>query len=79
MVEAAIARLLSAEQSGTSPRTIGDKWLLLASRTWSKSRWQVTFNVPDTIYHILDDPDVRAKDIRYAENQWAQAREWLNG
>ncbi len=73
------SRLLALEMEGRQPDTLTSKWLLLASRTWSPSRWQVTFDVPDNIYHLLDDADVRTKCAVYASTQWAAAREWLHG
>ena len=71
-------KLLAAEMAGTCPRTLENRWLLLASRTWGDRRWTVSVDVPDTIYHVLDEADVRAKDRRYAEGQWRIASEWLN-
>ncbi|MEH3103919.1 MAG: hypothetical protein PGN12_08430 [Sphingomonas phyllosphaerae] len=73
------SRLLAEEIKGRAPATLENKWLLLASRTRPTSRWQVTFDVPDNIYHLLDDADVRTKSAVYASTQWAAAREWLHG
>ncbi len=73
------ARLLRLETQGRDPRSLEDRWLLLASRTWGDKRWTVSFEVPIPIYHVLDDADVRSKDRRYAEHQWQVASEWLNG
>jgi hypothetical protein len=72
-------RLLQREQAGEDPKRLAGRWLVLASLTWKNRRRHVSFAVPDHIYHVLDDADVRAKDKGYAEGQWALAREWLNG
>jgi len=72
-------RLLERERAGEDPRRLIGRWLVLASLTWNDRRRRGSFAVPDPIYHVLDDADVRAKDRRYAEGQWALAREWLNG
>ena len=72
------ARLLAFEQDGSPTRNVERRWLLLASRTWGDRRWAVSFDVPDHIYHIICDADVRAKDHGYARQQWAEAREWLS-
>jgi hypothetical protein len=32
----------------------------------------------DTVFHFLDDPDVRQKDAQYADVQRKQLRDWLD-
>ncbi|WP_260598794.1 hypothetical protein [Sphingomonas endolithica] len=72
-------RLLALEIAGRNPVTLSSRWLTLASMKWNERRHRVSFHVPMNIYHILDDPDVRAKDHRYAQRQWATGLEWING
>lgn len=70
--------LLAKEEDGYPPKQLERRWLLLASRTWPQARWRVTFDLPDQIYHVLDDADVRAKDEKYAIKQRVEARRWLD-
>lgn len=74
-----LRRLLALEERGHDPKRLAPRYLLLASRTWGDRRWTVSFNVPNEVYHVLDDPDIRAKDKLYAERQRQRAWEWLNG
>jgi hypothetical protein len=73
------SRLLERERRGEDPGSLGGRWLVLASLTCKDRRRHLSFEVPDRIYHILDDADVRAKDRRYAEGQWQIAEKWLDG
>jgi hypothetical protein len=72
------AKLLDKEIEGIDPKSLENRWLVLASMTWPKRGPKVAVDVPHQIYHILDDADIRAKDQHYAEHQWAIAKEWLN-
>lgn len=72
-------RMLALEESGLNPITLQNRYLLLASRTRDGQRWKVSFEVPNNVYHFLDDADIRTKDTRYGEHQWQIASEWLNG
>jgi hypothetical protein len=71
-------RLLQRERAGEDPGRLINRWLVLASLTGPDRRKKVSFEVPNEVYHVLDDADVRAKDRRYAEGQWRIAEKWLN-
>ena len=71
-------RLLACEKAGDDPKRLTRRWLVLASLTWGDRRRKLSFVVPPDIYRVLDDPDVRSKDRRYAERQWQIAEKWLN-
>ena len=79
----AFERLLDAEQyGGVEPSSLAARWMALDRHVYPtdpRGSWSLGFKLPEKIAHFLDDADIRSKDERYAQSQWAHAREWLNG
>jgi hypothetical protein len=71
-------RHLEFELNGRDPKSLVNRWLALNAMTWSKRGSKVTVEMPHHINHFLDDADVRSKDKGYAQQQWADAKDWID-